>query len=66
MTYDMRPLEVRLEIVITDDDVDEAWQLREVNAVLGPYRRQVSQLDAQLLEALADTQESVRPASSRS
>ena len=33
----MRPLEDRLEIVITDDDVDEHWQLRDLDATLRPY-----------------------------
>ena len=54
----MRPLRDRLEIVITDDMVDEDWQLRDVDATLSPYREQVSQLDAQLVEALMDTQQS--------
>jgi NAD(P)H-dependent FMN reductase len=52
----MRPLENRLEIVITDDDVDEHWQLRDLDATLRPYLPQVTQLDAQMVEALTDTQ----------
>jgi NAD(P)H-dependent FMN reductase len=62
----MRPLEDRVEVVITNDDVDEAWQLRDVDAVLGPYREQVRQLDARLLEALIDTQEGPGPDGPRS
>jgi NAD(P)H-dependent FMN reductase len=54
----MRPLPDRLEIIITDDKVDEHWQLRDVDATLSPYREQVRQLDAQLVEALVDTQQS--------
>jgi NAD(P)H-dependent FMN reductase len=54
----MRPLRDRLEIVITDEDVDGDWQLRDLSATLGPYREQVRQLDAQLVEALTDTQQS--------
>lgn len=54
----LRPLEDRLEIVITDDDVDEDWQLRDLNATLHPYLEQVRQLDAQLVQALKDTQQS--------
>jgi NAD(P)H-dependent FMN reductase len=54
----MRPLKDRLEIVVTDEDVDEHWQLRDLNATLAPYREQVRQLDAQLVEALTDTQQS--------
>jgi NAD(P)H-dependent FMN reductase len=52
----MRPLKDRLEIVITDEDVDEDWQLRDLRATLRPYLQQVRQLDAQLVEALMDTQ----------
>ncbi len=52
----MRPLEDRLEIVITDEDVDEDWQVRDLHATLRPYLQQVRQLDAQLVEALTDTQ----------
>ncbi|WP_459754111.1 NADPH-dependent FMN reductase [Streptomyces sennicomposti] len=32
----MRPLDDHLELVITDDDVDDAWQLKDVNATLPP------------------------------
>ncbi len=52
----MRPLADRLEVVVTDEDVDEHWQLRDVGATLDPYREQVRRLDAGLLEALTDTQ----------
>jgi NAD(P)H-dependent FMN reductase len=52
----MRQLDDRLEIVITEGDVDEDWQLRDIDTTLRPYREQVRQLDAQLVEALTDTQ----------
>jgi NAD(P)H-dependent FMN reductase len=51
----MRPLEDRLEIVITDDDVDEEWQLRDLPSTLRPYLEQVRNLDAQLVAALGTT-----------
>jgi NAD(P)H-dependent FMN reductase len=51
----MRPLKDRIEIVITDDDVDEDWQLRDLDATLHPCLAQVRQLDAQLVEALSLT-----------
>jgi NAD(P)H-dependent FMN reductase len=54
----MRPLEDRIEIAIADDDVDEAWQLRDLDAALRPYLEQVRRLDAQLIGALQDTQQS--------
>lgn len=50
----MRPLKDRLEIVITDKDVDEHWQLLDPTATLDPYREQVRQLDEQLVKAIAD------------
>jgi NAD(P)H-dependent FMN reductase len=52
----MRPLEDRIEIVITDEDVDEDWQVLDLHATLRPYLQQVRQIDAQLVEALTDTQ----------
>jgi NAD(P)H-dependent FMN reductase len=52
----MRPLKDRLEIAIADEDVNEDWQLRDPSATLRPYLQQVRQLDAQLVEALTDTQ----------
>jgi NAD(P)H-dependent FMN reductase len=48
----MHPLPDRLEIVIADEDVDEDWQLRDLNGTLEPYRKQARKLDAQLREAL--------------
>jgi NAD(P)H-dependent FMN reductase len=52
----MRPLANQIEIVITDEDVDESWQLRNLDATLRPYLQQIRQLDAQLIEAIEDTQ----------
>jgi NAD(P)H-dependent FMN reductase len=54
----MRPLESRLEIIIVDDDVDEFWQLRDLDATLRPYLGQVAELDTELVEMLADTRAS--------
>jgi NAD(P)H-dependent FMN reductase len=54
----MRPLKDRLEIVIAGEDVDEDWQLRDLDATLGPYREQIEQLDAELVEELMDSQQS--------
>jgi hypothetical protein len=47
-----------LEVVITDDDVDDDWQLRDLNcqAVMRPYRAGARAIDAQMVEALEDTQ----------
>jgi NAD(P)H-dependent FMN reductase len=52
----MRALETRVEIVITDDDVDGTWQLKDLDATMRPYREQARIIDAQMVEALKDTQ----------
>lgn len=52
----MQQLDDHLELVVTDDAVDEDWQLRDVEATLHPYQVQVKAISAQLLEALQDTQ----------
>ena len=52
----MRPLETRLEVVITDDQVDGAWQLTDLAATMRPYAKLFRQLDAEMIEALDDTQ----------
>jgi NAD(P)H-dependent FMN reductase len=54
----MRLLEDRIEIVVTDEDVDGDWQLRDLNTTLRPYLEQVRQLDAQLVSMLKDTAQS--------
>ena len=41
---------------VTDDDVDENWQLRDLEAIMHPYRAQMRTIDAQMAEALEDTQ----------
>jgi NAD(P)H-dependent FMN reductase len=53
----MRALDEHLEIVVSDADVDENWQLRDVNATLSPYREQVRAVDEQMVEALKDDQQ---------
>ncbi|MFZ0667897.1 MAG: NADPH-dependent FMN reductase [Acidimicrobiales bacterium] len=45
-----------LEIVITDADVDEDWQLRDLDAVMNPYRGRIGAIDASMVEALEDSQ----------
>ena len=54
----MRPLASRLEIVITDEDVDHDWQLKDLDATLRPYLAEARELDAQFVETLEDTQAS--------
>jgi NAD(P)H-dependent FMN reductase len=52
----MRQLDDHLEVIISDDDVDENWQLRDLETLMRPYRSQIRTIDAQLVEALEDTQ----------
>jgi NAD(P)H-dependent FMN reductase len=53
----MRPLPGRVELKITDDQVDEKWQLKDLETTMSPYRDQLQDIDAQMIEALKDTQE---------
>jgi hypothetical protein len=48
----MRPLEERLELVITEDDVDENWKLKDLDAVMRPYLAQAREIDLQMTEVL--------------
>ncbi|GAA0644607.1 NAD(P)H-dependent oxidoreductase [Kutzneria viridogrisea] len=50
----MRTLPDHLELVITEQDVDEDWQLKDLDATLHPYRDQVRHIDEQLIKALRD------------
>jgi hypothetical protein len=47
----MEQLPEHLELVITDKDVDDEWQLIDIEATLGSYHEQIRGLDAQLAEA---------------
>jgi NAD(P)H-dependent FMN reductase len=51
----MVELDDHLEVVITKDDLDENWQLRDVPATLEPYRAQLCTIDVQMAEALTLT-----------
>jgi NAD(P)H-dependent FMN reductase len=45
-----------VEAVITDDDLDEDWQLRDIGATLHPVLPALAAIDFQMTEALDDTQ----------
>lgn len=49
----MIPLADRVEVVVTDQQVDENWQLKDVEETMAPYREQLVAIDAGLVEALA-------------
>jgi NAD(P)H-dependent FMN reductase len=52
----MRTLDSHLEFAVTDADVDEKWQLKDVEATLRPYREQTRAVAVEMLEALKDCQ----------
>ena len=52
----MRELGTHLEVFITDDDVDEDWQVRDLDAVMRPYHPLAKVIDVEMIEALEDTQ----------
>jgi NAD(P)H-dependent FMN reductase len=52
----MRILDDHVEAIITDDDVDGDWQLIDPGATLAPVRPQLAKIDAEMTEALTDSQ----------
>lgn len=52
----MTVLESHVEAVITDDDVDEGWQLTAPEATLRPVLPQLHRVDEEFLEVLTDRQ----------
>jgi NAD(P)H-dependent FMN reductase len=48
----MRALDDHLELVITEDDIDASWQLKDLDTTLHPYREQSRAIDAQMRAAL--------------
>jgi NAD(P)H-dependent FMN reductase len=51
----MHPLADHLELVITPDDLDDDWQLRDLEATLRPFLAATRAIDAQMSEALSAT-----------
>jgi NAD(P)H-dependent FMN reductase len=52
----MRVTDDHVEAVITDEDVDGDWQLKDVHTTLFPVRTRLAAIDFQLTEALEDAQ----------
>jgi hypothetical protein len=48
----MRELDDHLEVVISLDDVDEDWQLKDLGSTLRPYVEQARTIDVQMIDAL--------------
>lgn len=53
----MNILEDHLEIVISEEDIDEGWQLKGLVAVMEPYVEQTQRIDAQMVEAIKNRAE---------
>jgi hypothetical protein len=51
----MRVLD-HVEAVITDDDLDGDWQMKDIHATLHPVLPTLAAIDVQMTEALDDTQ----------
>ena len=49
---DMRELDDHLEVVITEADVDEDWQLKDLGSTLRPYVAKTRMIDVQMVDAL--------------
>jgi NAD(P)H-dependent FMN reductase len=60
---DMRELDEHLEVVITLDDVDEDWQLRDLDLTMAPYLDQIRAIDAQMVAALTGSRQEAPPPS---
>lgn len=52
----IQPLATRLEAVITDNDVDDNWQLVDAAKTLKPALKLLKTIDSELSDALTDTQ----------
>lgn len=49
----MRVLDDHIEAVISEDDIDENWQLKDVAATLDPNRPKIRRIDTQMSDALS-------------
>jgi NAD(P)H-dependent FMN reductase len=50
----MRTLSDNVELVITEADLDEDWQLKDIDATLRPFQEQTRALDTQMFQALKE------------
>jgi NAD(P)H-dependent FMN reductase len=48
----MRELADHLEVRIAEDDVDEQWQLKDIQAILSPYWAQMRAIDEEMVAAV--------------
>lgn len=56
----MTELADHLEIVIGEDDVDERWQLKDLDGLLSPYREQTRAIDQEMVTAVSLREDSRR------
>jgi NAD(P)H-dependent FMN reductase len=57
----MHELADHLEIRISEDDVDERWQLKDLDGLLAPYRDQAIAIDQEMVVALGRPKDSGLP-----
>jgi NAD(P)H-dependent FMN reductase len=48
----MAELADHLEVIVSEDDVDEEWQLKDLDGLLSPYREQTRAMDHEMVAAL--------------
>ena len=56
----MTELADHLEIVISENDVDERWQLKDLDGLLSPYREQTRAIDQEMVTAVSLREDSRR------
>lgn len=56
----MRPLDDHLEVAIGKADVDDNWQVKDLEAIIRPYLGQTRTVGAQMLAALKDAEGGTR------
>ena len=56
----MTELADHLEIVISENDVDETWQFKDLDGLLSPYREQTRAIDQEMVTAVSLREDSRR------
>jgi NAD(P)H-dependent FMN reductase len=54
MGLHMKSLDYHLEVVITEEDLDDNWQLSDIDATLRPYAEQTQTINAEMVSSLSD------------
>jgi NAD(P)H-dependent FMN reductase len=56
MGLHMRSLDDHLEVVITEEHLDDDWQLKDIDVTLRPYAQQTQRINAEMSGALSEDQ----------